>query len=251
MGFIFTLVLWAVFFVASQLLTPEPEIENARPASLNDFNFPTATEGRVVPLVTGTDEVKGPNVVWYGDYSAVPIYEKVKVNMFNSKRQLVGFRYNVGIQFGICIGPAILRKVWIGDDLAWSGTQSTVGDITLSHKNAQGTLRFYPGDYAQGRDPYLSNHQSPCPAYRGMCYAVFEGGYVGDQPSVKPFSFEITRIPNGLALGGDGSVNTYDANAAIFKYAAAPLRQAILSLDLIPVLLNHEVDTDFRRAFFA
>ncbi|MCP4993149.1 MAG: hypothetical protein GY934_05095 [Gammaproteobacteria bacterium] len=218
MAFFWTLVLWAAVFVAQQLLTPEPEFENARPASLDDWNFPTATEGRVLTLVTGTDEVKGPNVVWYGNYRAVPEYEKIKVNRFNSKKQLVGHKYYVGVQFGICVGPATLLKIWIGDDLAWSGTQSTVGDITLSHKNATGTFRFYPGDYAQGVDPYLSNHQSPCPAYRGMCYGVFEGGYVGKQPSMKAFSFEVSRIPNGLGLAGDGSVNTYDANPMNFAY---------------------------------
>ena len=78
MGFFLTLILWAAMFTLSQLLTPEPDTENARPGTLNDFNFPTATEGRIIPLHWGTDDMKGPNVLWYGDLRTIAIREKIR-----------------------------------------------------------------------------------------------------------------------------------------------------------------------------
>lgn len=218
MPFLSSLILWTIFFVASQLLTPDPDIENARPASLDDFDFPTATEGRVVPLIVGTEKIKGPNVTWYGNLSVTPIKEKIKKNLFSSTKVTVGHRYNVGIQFGVCLGPAILRKVWVGDELAWSGTQSTDGDITINNQYANGTFTWYTGSLTQIIDPYLTTHQTTATAHRGFAHGVFKDGYVGQSTSIKPWAFEVTRIPNGLALSGDGSVNTLDANAMNVMY---------------------------------
>lgn len=216
MAFWFTLFLWVASFALSQLLTPEPDIENARPASLNDFNFPTATEGRVIPLNWGTDLVKGPNVIWYGDLKAYPITERVQTSLFNTKRVTVGHRYHVGIQFGICHGPATLKAIYVGDELVWSGTQSTDGDIEINEKNLRGTFHFYTGSKTQSKDSYLEQHQSPCPAYRGLCHGVWEHGYVGDSTSIKAWSFEIERIPTGLGTGS--VVNGADCNPMEVAY---------------------------------
>jgi len=215
--FWFTLLLWAATFVASQLLTPDPQIEDARPATLDDFSFPTATEGRVIPIIWGTDKISGPNVIWYGDLRVVPIKEKVKTSMFSSKTFITGYRYYVGFQMGIAHGPCALRKIWIGGELAWSGNQTTDGDITLTHKDAKGTFTFYTGSTTQSVDTYLATHQSPCPAYRGMCYGVFKQGLTGENTSVKPWAFEVTRIPTGLG-GSYHTVNSYDANPMHVAY---------------------------------
>ena len=45
-------------------------------ATLEDFDIPTAQEGRAIPVVFGTVTVRGPNVVWYGDLYAKPIKKK-------------------------------------------------------------------------------------------------------------------------------------------------------------------------------
>jgi hypothetical protein len=46
-------------------LAPRPP--SPKPASLNDFEVPTADQGRPIPVVFGTVTVTGPNVIWYGD----------------------------------------------------------------------------------------------------------------------------------------------------------------------------------------
>ena len=217
MGFWFTLILWAVTFAVSQLLAPKVEIENARPATLGDFQFPTATEGRVIPLHWGTDLVKGPNVIWYGDYRKRPIHERVQTSLFNTKRVIVGWEYLIGFQMGICHGPAVLKAIYVGEILVWSGTQDTDGEISIYKGHLKGKFHFYTGSRTQAKSPYLEQHQDPCPAYRGLCYGVWKGGYVGESSTIKPWSFVIERIPDGLG-GGKEKVNSADCNGMHLAY---------------------------------
>lgn len=213
-----TLLLWVALFALSQLLTPDPEVEDARPKTLDDFNFPTATEGRAIPLNWGTDKLKGPNVIWYGDLRTVPIVEKIKVSLFKKKKVTVGHRYYLGFQMGICHGPAILKAIYIGDEKVWSGTQSTDAAIPISATDLNGTFYFYTGSKTQSVNSYLSQHQSPCPAYRGLCHGVWQGGYVGNSTTIKPWSFEIQRIPTALTSGVYSAVNTHDCNPMELLY---------------------------------
>jgi hypothetical protein len=64
----------AAFFVAlvvASALAPKPQSQP--PAGLGDITAPTAEEGREIPVLFGTRLLTGPNVVWYGDFSAVPV----------------------------------------------------------------------------------------------------------------------------------------------------------------------------------
>jgi hypothetical protein len=57
-------------------LLPKPP--GPKPATLKDFDVPTAEEGRPVPVLFGTKTVTGPNVIWYGDLGREKIKKKVK-----------------------------------------------------------------------------------------------------------------------------------------------------------------------------
>lgn len=236
------ILLFSAIFLAGQVLSAlTTKIGDAPPpAGIGDFNFPTANENRVIPIVTGTVKQAGPNVVWYGDLRIKAKQEKVKTSLFSHKHVTVGYYYYLGLQFALAKGPCTLKKIWVGDKLIWSGTQSAEGDIELNlppdplgdkklpswllpfyqlfhpkvdadyNNPPSGILRFYPGNETQTADPYLSGFQTLCPGYRGTCYVVFNG-YLGESPNIEPWSFEIERIPNGLSLG-DPTVNTVDAN---------------------------------------
>ena len=52
-----------------------PDIEEQPPATLDDIKAPTADLGREIPVVFGTKLIEGPNVVWYGDFKSVPLYD--------------------------------------------------------------------------------------------------------------------------------------------------------------------------------
>lgn len=67
---------WNILFlilswVISYALAPKPQ--NAKPASLDDVNAPTAEEGREIGIVFGTVWIESPNVVWFGDFDTSPI----------------------------------------------------------------------------------------------------------------------------------------------------------------------------------
>ena len=62
---------FAVVLVASIALAPKPQ-SRPRP-EFDDIQAPTAEDGRELPVLFGCREIKGPNVVWYGDLLTIPI----------------------------------------------------------------------------------------------------------------------------------------------------------------------------------
>lgn len=237
MGFFVTLLIYVAVFILSEILRPKPELEDAKPAGLGDFKFPTAQEDRVVPVLWGTVRQKGPNVVWYGDYRQDPITEKVKAGLFSSEDVIKGYRYYLGMQLALCRGPVDeLLRLWIGDTEipvaqfpVTHGQTFTVncpnlfGGDDLGHGGVQGTLTFYSGTQTQAVDTYLSGFQvvaGQTPRYVNTCYVVplAEPIYMGNSTSIKPWAFELKRIPDPLSLGGNAAVNIYDANPANVLY---------------------------------
>jgi hypothetical protein len=231
MSFFFTLFIYAVLFVLSDLLRTKPDLENAKPAGLGDFSFPTATEGRVVPLFWGTTQFSGPNVVWYGNLIQEAITDKIKTGMFSSKKVTTGYKYHIGVQYAFGRGgdDSRIRRIWIADDIVWSGTVVHEGTLTidkpklfggnkLGNGGVVGTLQFFDGRSTQVASSYLSTYQKQggdTPAYRGVTYLApyIDPTYLGNSTSIKTWKFEIDRFPNGLALGsGKHIVNSADAN---------------------------------------
>jgi hypothetical protein len=242
MPFPWFLVLWAASFIASQLLQPKPQ--SVKPQTLD---FPTSTEDRPIPRVVGTARINSPNVLWYGGFDS-----KARTQMTNwmvGNKSTIGYDYFLAIQLGLCRGPVTLRKIWINDRLAWSGTKTIatpfainggalslpVWPATYRHVDdgavaPSGAVAFHLGSEDQVADACLALYQTPCPAYRDLAYVVFNG-YIGNSPSLPAWNFEVERIPNGLALA-DPTVNTHDANPmnAIYElftedygYAAADI----------------------------
>lgn len=55
----------------SYSLTPKPQ--SAPPPGIGEVEAPTAEVGREIPVLFGTRDIDGPNVVWYGDVMTIPI----------------------------------------------------------------------------------------------------------------------------------------------------------------------------------
>lgn len=227
MGF-WVLLFWIATSLVVELIRPKPTFEDARPAKLGDFQFPTATEGRCLPLIWGTVQIKGPNLVWYGNYRKGAITEEVKTGLFSSDDVVTGYRYYVGMQFGLCHGEVDeLSRIWINEkDVTYgAGTVNSpnlFGGEETGQGGIQGSLDFYPGSITQSADSYLSGFQSPTPAYRGVCYAVFDG-WIGNTNNVAPWAFELKRIPDGLNLasvdpGAEAPNSGKDANPMNILY---------------------------------
>lgn len=252
-AFFVSFLLFVVAVVLSELLRPKPEIEDQRPAGLGDFQVPTTTEGRKVPLIWGRVRQKGPNVTWYGDLVQEAITEKVKTGLWSSERITKGFRYHLGLQMAVCRGPnVVLKKVFIGDDEVFSGTVSTntffdidkpelFGGEDLGAGGVQTTVDFYTGSTTQPVNTYLNaaNRQRvgtaitpTAPRYSGTCHVVARqftssaplvsnnGASLGTSTSVKAWSFELERY-TGIFSGqgaGEDKIGGVDANPVNVAY---------------------------------
>ena len=70
---------WVVaFFIAGLVLSLafQPKPQSQKPAGLGDVTAPIAEEGVEIPVLFGTRDFNGPNVVWYGDLRTVAIKSK-------------------------------------------------------------------------------------------------------------------------------------------------------------------------------
>ena len=67
-------VVWVVMSVISAALAPKPP--KPKEAVLGDFQVPTAEDGREIPVLFGTRDITGPNVVWYGDLKTTAVKAK-------------------------------------------------------------------------------------------------------------------------------------------------------------------------------
>ena len=70
--------LWVATAVLAYALRPKPVHQTPKPATIDEFDVPVAEEGKEIPVLFGTREVTGPNVVWYGDLATKKIKEKTK-----------------------------------------------------------------------------------------------------------------------------------------------------------------------------
>lgn len=75
MGFWLGLIFALALNVVAYLIMPKPKV--GRHEAARDFQDPTADAGRPIPVVFGTINVSGLNVLWYGNKSISK--RKVKV----------------------------------------------------------------------------------------------------------------------------------------------------------------------------
>lgn len=223
-------ILYIVTLILSIALAPKPKAPKS--ASIEDFSFPTAEEGRAIPVVFGDIEITGPNVLWYGDLSIVPIKKRA-----GFKKTTVGYQYHIGFHLGLCHGPVdAVTRVRVDKNVAWTGsiTSNDSGSIDLPDLfggesrggGLYGEFDIEMGGATQPVSTYLDAQQGAnVPAYRGVtCFVWKTGagtaggpfgfsrrlGYIGNSEAVRPFGVRVTRI----LAGWEGSV-FYPAAATV------------------------------------
>lgn len=213
------IVLAIISFAAQLIFAPKPQ--NAKPKSLEDFQFPTADEGREIPVFFGTNDDQSPNVTWYGDLKKDAIKGARRYGFFGP-RQVIGYKYRLGMQQSICHGPAdAIMRVTVGDKLAWKGT-NTGGRLTInkpklfggdqSEGGISGDVDICMGAPDQLQNDYLLAKVSPTiSAFRGVVTAVLRQVYLGTSNYIKPWEWRIQRIMKR----SDGSDQWYPEKAKI------------------------------------
>jgi hypothetical protein len=185
MAFWVYFAVWAVTFVIGEFLRPKPDLQDAQAAGLNEFGFPTASEARAIPVVWGTVDIEGPNLVWYGDYAVEEITEEVKTGLFSDEDVVVGHKYFVGLHLVLCHGQIdALTEIAFDDKVAWTGAaKDTTIRIILPELfgpvDEEGGLvaeiDVLSGHPAQAASAYLQTRLTDVPAYRGVSALVFRG----------------------------------------------------------------------------
>ena len=221
--------------------------ETRKPAGLGEFNFPTATEVRTIPVIVGRVLQKAPNCIWYGDLQTIPIKKKVPnpafFGLIKKTIETGQYRYFVGMQLGLAHGPGVhLREVLVDDKTIWSG-DITSGSFTVEKSNLFGgeekeggiaaIYDYYSGSFSQTYSTYLQTQfdaDNKISSNRGISYLMQRGpsagtiaprilsGYIGISPNLKPFSFILERFPDNLGVSSYHIVNTDDANPIEWAY---------------------------------
>jgi hypothetical protein len=219
--------------VIGELLRPKPKVENPKPNSLGDFNFPTAVEGRTIPVFWGTVKVGGPNVTWYGDLEVEPIKQRQQTGLFSSTKVTIGYKYHFGIQHSIAfgeldefIGLRIDDKDVTLDNIevAADYTRFEMNSPTLFGKEKEaggvtGPVIVYHGTFNQPANEYLAAVLGEdVPAYRPVIHAIYEHCWLGNSGSLQFPEFILRRCPNPLALASGKHNIAGDANPANMVY---------------------------------
>ena len=68
------IALAVVMVAAAYYLAPKPLQQP--PPGLDNIELPTAEEGREIPVLFGSREIRGANVVWWGDVNTTAIKSK-------------------------------------------------------------------------------------------------------------------------------------------------------------------------------
>lgn len=227
-GFWFTLFLFVGTTVVSALLQKRPK--DASPASNGEFQVPTAEEGRAIPVAFGTCQLKGPNVVWWGDLKIDPIKKKSGGFLgIGAKKVTVGYKYSVGMMLALCHGAVDeLISIMVGDKdtgaaIVPVGSPENYREATIDKPDLfggdekeggiKGVARFYRGLTTQASDSYLtSKFGATAPAYRGLCYCVLPQVYVGTTQYIKNWSFVVRRCPTPSGFDAAKADIAGDAN---------------------------------------
>ncbi len=248
MAFLASLIISTALMVVGELIRPKPRVPNEEPAGLDDFDFPTAEEGRALPLVVGKVLLKGPNVTWYGDLLATALTRRVRTGLFSSKRQTFGYRYHMGAQLFLCRARADfeIHEIRFGENSPQSNRVNEANGVVRfdyddvnffggdeKEGGVKGVLRFYRGSELQTENPYFSTQiGETAPAYRGYSYIMLERMYLGTSPNIKPISCVVSTYPNTLGvLAGRHQIGE-DANPVCFAYEI--LNDAVWGLGVNP-----------------
>jgi hypothetical protein len=204
---------------------------------LTDLAVQTSNYGSSVPAIFGAMRVAG-TVIWSTDL----IENRNRQSAGKGRPSTIEFSYSVSFAVALSSRPALrIGRIWADGNLL----RGAAGDF-----KSEGQFRFYSGHKDQAIDPLIASAEGAdaSPAYRGLCYAMFEDLPLGDFgnriPSLTFELFErdgsvslcdITAALTGSSSASCQSAETVEGFAAIGENAAAALSPLI---DNLPVFVR-------------
>jgi hypothetical protein len=181
---------------------------------LSDINIQASTEGVAIPRLFGRMRLAG-QLIWASQFLEAAATASSGGKGGGAVRVTeTDYSYSISFAVGLCEGTATrLGRVWANGTL-----------LDLS----QYTLRFHDGAESQDADPLIADIENGAtPAYRGLCYVVFE-----DMPlaifgnRIPQLQFEVFR---SIAAANPASLENRLAGVALipgageFVYADTPV----------------------------
>ncbi len=152
---------------------------------LSDLTVQKSGYNEIIPVLYGTNRIAG-NIIWATDIKEVQNSYVTTYSTGKGGKKVhqnnIEYYYYANVAIGICKGEVSeLKRVWADTDL-----------IDLSGY----TYRFYKGTENQEPDSLIQSVQGVdnTPAYRGLCYIVFENlPLIEFGNRIPNFTFEINR----------------------------------------------------------
>ena len=128
----------------------------------------------------------------------------------SSSSQVSGYRYYMGLHFGLCHGPVDeVVEIRVGSRSAWTGSVAASGSINIDNPDlfggdkkeggVSGRLDVMMGESTQLPNAYLTEQQGAVqPAYRRLLTMVARAIYLcANNPYPKPWKFRVRRAKMG------------------------------------------------------
>ena len=214
------LLIWVITFILTDYFRERLPSQTA--SGIGDFNIPTATEGRPVPIcLGGTVRFDAPNCIWYGDFEAVE--RTTETGVIFKKDEVIGFEYLLALQYALFKGPSAgITGVWIGDDRVFDAATDSGGipqpfvdidrDDLFGGKDGGGgfvgRIRLFDGSETQGVSGFLNSRLDPLPAYRGLSYimvtdiAEAAGANIGESNQLRYIRVELQTFDDLAGTAG-------------------------------------------------
>ncbi len=206
-SFIITMVIQMLVVTAIttgvSLLLAKRQKDGRKPAGENEFTYPTAIEGRPLPVVWGKRRVLSCNAI-------TPIFNLWSYR-YRKKGKTVSFMYQCGLHLSICHAADGVKQIWVQERCIWPNPYNVTSEAADAAASANlgasgvifggpmqeggytGLIGFQYGGAAQARDAYLTTAFGAGPAYRGFVSALWKPVYFGTTPYIKPMTFLIKR----------------------------------------------------------
>ena len=171
-----------------------PTIKGPR---LSDLNVTASTYGQVIPELYGTMRIGG-NMIWTSG-----LKEKRHKKSGKGGPKQITYTYSADFAIAFCKGPVDkLLRVWADGKLIINQNANTTGNVFSfilgGNTKTKYNVRFYSGDENQLPDSIMEAKLGVgnVPAYRGMCYLMFDNMQLEDFGNRIPqITAELTKTP--------------------------------------------------------
>jgi len=124
--------------------------------------------------------------------------------------QTIGYWYKLGVQLAVCQSPIDhVSQLVFGENTAWTGQQSTSGDIVINRLDlfggeereggVAGRIGVHIGTANEPIDPYVRYARGETSAQRGICTMVFGGVSQTVQSDVSAIDYSKSIISTNMA----------------------------------------------------